>query len=100
MNLSKSDFESLAVCTGRGVFILENLHATVESIACDIISHGMNNWGDSGVNSPPVSIAQSIDAATAMVSIGEEADCWARDYEGHREFHVCQTSRHQPDDPV
>jgi hypothetical protein len=91
---------ALEGCTGSGVYILENLHATIEAVACDFIPHGTGNWDNGKINSLLILIAQSIDAATALASIGEEADCWARDYEGHREFHVCQTSRHQPDDPV
>jgi hypothetical protein len=86
-HLSRKDFESIARCVGNGAFHLENIQNTVETIACDLGAEH-SNWNEDNTKSLLTSLAQSIDAARAMIEAGEAANRWTKNYDELRNFYA------------
>jgi hypothetical protein len=86
MHLSRDDFRIVFDKAQEiGAFNLHNLRDVTELMACECDNQGLD---DIRLRALLFHIAASVDAASALIDMAEDAELWHYDYEGQREFHA------------
>jgi hypothetical protein len=89
LHLSRKDFETLSGAMEIGALILRNTKNVIETIGCDLDSEKPSNLMTHGnLTSMLFHVANSIDAATAMIETASESNYWFNNYDKQRALYA------------